>query len=181
MSGFKPAQFQTTCGSSVDVRPCGSVLEIACRGNPDSALTDILRTFAITLSPDPGCAAGEDPQLIWMAPRRWWLVSDAGKLRVASLAGIAITEIGDAQMRLEVRGDSARDWLSKSCPVDLRRRSFCNGRVAWTVLHESRVLLQCRDDDAFDVYVDRSICQHMIDVLSKRQGIDDSRRLLHRV
>lgn len=168
MSGFKPAQFTTACGSGVDVKTCRSVLEIACRGNAESALAEILRAFAIASLPDPGCAAGEDPQLIWVAPRRWWLISDSEKLRVVSLAGIAMTEIGDAVMRLEVRGDSARDWLSKSCPVDLRMQSFCNGRVAWTSLHESRVLLQCKGNDAFDVYVDRSICQHMIDVSSAR-------------
>jgi heterotetrameric sarcosine oxidase gamma subunit len=167
VSGIQPSHFTTSCGSTIDVTACGSVLDISSRANPGTALANIVRAFDIAASPEAGFASGDDPQLLWMAPRRWWLIRDSGNSPVTSVSGIAVTEIGDAVMRLEIRGDTARDWLSKFCPVDLRVKSFAKDRVAWTSFCESRVLLHCKSGSAFDTYVDRSICQHIVDVCSE--------------
>ena len=174
MSGIHPTRLISSCGAKVNVTSCGSVLEISCRGNPDPALANIVHALGMAVSPEPGYAAGDDPQLLWVAPNRWWLIDELRRTTGISLPRIAVTEIGDAVMRLQIHGESAREWLSNSCPVDLRAKSFGSGRLAWTLLCESRVLLHCKNDGEFDLYVDRSLCQHIVDRCSEHSGDGDA-------
>lgn len=119
------------------------------------------------------CRSVGDDRLraIWTGPGRWLLVADESSgeafAAVRSLPAdvAAVTDLSDARVCLHLAGDAVRLVLAKGCPVDLHPDSFAADDTVQSVLGLFRVLIDCRGNDAFDVYVARSYAKSLTDWL----------------
>jgi sarcosine oxidase subunit gamma len=111
-----------------------------------------------------GTTSPGSPRILCLGPGDWLIVSreqTSSSLRQRldpDLAGqaLALFDVTDALVTLEVHGPSARDLLAKGCGLDLHRHSFASGRCARTRFAQIPVILECLDDSPrFEVSVAR--------------------------
>lgn len=108
---------------------------------------------------------GHGVRILWLAPRRWLVVSDHA-VDLTSLQGkAAINDVAQGRTVLRLNGRRVRDLLRKGCPVDLDPTAFPSGHAAATLLGHLNVTLDCVGDDTFDLYVTRSYDQFVRDWL----------------
>ncbi len=101
-----------------------------------------------------GTTSGGSPRILCLGPGDWLIVSceqTSSGLRQRldpDLAGegLALVDVTDALVALEVHGPSARDLLAKACGLDLHRHHFASGRCARTRFAQVPVILECLDD-----------------------------------
>ncbi len=99
---------------------------------------------------------------LWNGPGRWLSVSrdhrpdELLRLLRHALEGsdATVTDLSHARTALTVTGSACRDLLAKGCPVDVD--AMTPGDCAATLLGPFDVLVHCRDQRVFDVYVFRS-------------------------
>lgn len=105
------------------------------------------------------------PRVFCLAPAEWLLLSyehDAPESRELASQFVeertlACAELTDALAAFEVRGDAARDLLSKACGLDLHPRSFPAGRCARTRFAQIAAIIHARDESpTFELFVARS-------------------------
>lgn len=108
-----------------------------------------------------GVAIVGDSALLWTGPGRW-LVIEAESRDLASLLGqhcpgdvAAITDLSHARTGLRVDGPQVRALLAKLCTLDVDPAGFPPETCAQTQFGQIGVLLYCREEDGFDVYVYR--------------------------
>ncbi len=79
----------------------------------------------------------------------------------AAAHGIAAVDSSEAFSILSVEGAQAREVLAKGCGLDLRPESFPPGKCARTRFAKMLVILDCREQHAFELYIPRSYAAHL--------------------
>ena len=112
---------------------------------------------------------GSDVVACWLGPDEWLVVTPgareaalAAALREA-LADVfsSVTEVGSGNTVIVLRGEEARELLSKECPLDLRAPSFVPGACAQTRLAKAAILLRPLEGDAIELIVRRSFADYV--------------------
>ena len=135
--------------------------------NDARQLHDALAALELTQAPAPrACIAAAQCRLLWNGPGRYLLVSDdqaPGEL-LASLtsaalrmAGLSCVDVSHANGVLRVQGPAALEVMLKGCALDLERMQA--GGCVPTAIGRFDVLLHCVGEEAFDLYVARSLAQ----------------------
>ncbi len=143
------------------------------RGDPsDKAfLKAVEGVVGIGLPLEPNTVAdGPKATVLWLGPNEWLLLTQpdqqagmAQALRDA-LGDLfaAATDLTGGQTVINLRGDHARDVLSKGCTLDLHPRVFGPGRCAQTHLAKAVVFIRQLDDSpSFDIIVRRSFADYL--------------------
>jgi sarcosine oxidase subunit gamma len=109
-------------------------------------------------------------RVLCVAPGEWLVVSN-GQPSAAMQAyfesdlssqGLALVDLTDGLVRLEVRGVVARELLSKGCGLDLHARSFPADCCAGTRFARIPVVIDCLDEPLrFELHVARSYSQYL--------------------
>lgn len=158
-------------GVELTERP--SLGHVNLRGDPtDRAFLNAVEGvlgFALPLKANT-VAEGDEVTALWLGPDEWLLLTPPDReARVAqalrdALRGLfaAVTEVSGGQTVIRVRGDRARDVLSKGCSLDLHLRVFGPGRCAQTHVAKATVLIRPVDDSpSFDLIVRRSFAEYL--------------------
>src|SRR5690606_28963073 len=96
-----------------------------------------------------------------VAPLDW---RDQAQALLAELSGMfaSSSEVSDGWACFQIEGPRAGEVLAKGCSLDLHPRVFRPGRTARTLLGYAPILLDAVDaGPRFDVYVDRSLAEHL--------------------
>ena len=121
----------------------------------------------------PLCAAGEDPQSLWLGPDHWLLVGGRQSAsaiieRCANgLAGLLHNAVDQsaAYRVLRIEGRGAREVLASGTGLDFRERSFPQGGCCPTRLAQVAAVIVSAGTDAFELYVDRGYGEYLLDWL----------------
>lgn len=119
----------------------------------------------LVLPQAPNTAAGADPVVLWLAPRRWLMVATetgagiAPMLGAAARAGLAACDASDGFFRVRLGGELASELLAAGCALDLHSQVFVPTACARTRLARTTVLLHRREKD-FHVYFERSVAAY---------------------
>ena len=124
-------------------------------------LAGVRSRLGIDGDPQPRRAlVGETGDLLWTGADQWWLVDreremDAGEARTLCRApDVTVTDLAHARTVVRVDGPMARELLAKGCPLDVDGLEA--GYCAPTRLGPFSVVLHCRAERCFDLYVFRS-------------------------
>lgn len=142
-----------------------------------SAASDEVRK-RLDLAP-PLCAAGEDPQSLWLGPAHWLLVGwrfPASALIERCSAGLAgllhnAVDQSAAYAVLRIEGRGADEVLASGTGLDFRRRHFPLHGCRPTRLAQVPAVVVAVGADAFELYVDRGYGQYLLDWLEDSLAI----------
>ena len=105
-------------------------------------------------------AAGETV-VLWTGPARWMAVEPEGRDLAELLARhcaaeiAAVTDLSHARTAIRIEGRAVRTLLSKLCTLDLDPAAFPQGGAAQTAMGHIGILLHCRAETSFDLFVYR--------------------------
>jgi sarcosine oxidase subunit gamma len=108
-----------------------------------------------------GVAISGDSVVLWTGPGRWLIVEPESRDLPSLLTDhcssdvAAITDLSHARAALRVEGPKTRALLSKLCTLDVDPAVFSVGTCAQSQFGHIGVLLYCRAEDGFDVFVPR--------------------------
>jgi methylglutamate dehydrogenase subunit D len=106
-----------------------------------------------------GVATAGDSAVLWTGPGRWIVVEPESRDLPSVLAQhcpgdvAAITDLSHARTALRVEGPQVRVLLAKLCTLDLDLAAFPPGTCAQTQFGQIGVLLYCRAEHGFDLFV----------------------------
>jgi len=128
--------------------------------------------FALAVMPNT-TTSHNDWRALWLAPDEWLLVGPDGQqegLKQALRNGLngnfgSIVDVSANRTVLEIGGPKARDLLARSIPIDLDARWFGPGRCAQTLLAKAQVIIERRDESAFQVFVRASFAGYIAEWL----------------
>lgn len=128
-------------------RPIGALWQVAAwPGHLGEAGTAVARAAGAAEAPGPGMAVlGAQTVLMRTEPLKWLLLADGPLARpeVAAADG-TVLDLGHARTAIRIEGPATADLMARLVPLDLRARSFPEGRVASTGLHHMGVTLYRR-------------------------------------
>jgi heterotetrameric sarcosine oxidase gamma subunit len=140
------------------------------------------RVGDVELPAQPNSSSGDDPCVLWLAPREWLLVS--ATLPADELTGLAaaasqghlhqVTDVSDSYQVLGLAGNGVRTLLARGCGIDLHPRAFPPGRCARTRFAQIAVLIHHFAPGRFHLYVDRSYARWLWDWLVDAAGTGQS-------
>jgi len=151
-------------GAGIEIRELKplAVVQVAAF-DPDRAAGAIGATLgAPAPSSRNGVATAGQATVLWTGPGRWLVIEPESRDLASMLAHdcpgdvAAITDLGHARTVLRVEGPKVRDLLAKLCTLDLDSAVFPPGSCAQTQFGHVGVLLYCRVQDGFDVFLPRS-------------------------
>ncbi|HXP73261.1 MAG TPA: sarcosine oxidase subunit gamma family protein [Stellaceae bacterium] len=108
-----------------------------------------------------GVASSGDSTVLWTGPGRWLVVEPESRDLASLLAHhcpgdvAAITDLSHARMALRVDGPQTRVLLAKLCTLDVDATAFPPGTCAQTQFGQIGVLLYCRAQNGFDIFMFR--------------------------
>jgi sarcosine oxidase subunit gamma len=108
-----------------------------------------------------GVATTGDAAVLWTGPGRWIVVEPESRDLASVLAQhcpgdvAAITDLSHARTVLRVEGSRVRVLLAKLCTLDVDRAAFPPGTCAQSQFGQIGVLLYCRAEDGFDLFMFR--------------------------
>ncbi len=117
--------------------------------------------------------------VFWLGPDEWMVhgTKDGAQDCQAALTGelkaafgdlhVAINDVSDYYVMIEMRGAAARDVLTRACPLDLHARVFKPGQCAQSYFANAAILLHQVDEDAYDLQVRWTYAQYLWTYLSQ--------------
>lgn len=123
-----------------------------------------LRIGGTPLPTAPGSCAGDDPELLWLAPDAWLLIGEPGgngadlvaTARQASRGRtVAAVDVSDALVGFELAGPRARELLGRGTTLELDGATLTPGRCARTRLAQLAVILRPLAAERIELLVDR--------------------------
>ena len=128
--------------------------------------------FALAVMPNT-TTSHNDWRALWLGPDEWLLVGPDGQqegLKQALRNGLngtfgSIVDVSANRTVLEIGGPKARELLARAIPIDLDVRSFGPGRCAQTLLAKAQVIIERRDESAFQVFVRASFAGYIAEWL----------------
>ncbi len=127
----------------------------------DDESAQSLEVLLGTSLPSPGQSVdSSDYRLICSGPGRWLLVSPGNthgetENRLGVAIGVAVNNVSSSRCVVRLSGAHVRDVLAADCKIDLHPSVFSPGSSATTDIDHVVVILDCIDEDTFDVYVPR--------------------------
>lgn len=113
--------------------------------------------------PEPGQSIeARERRVIWLAPGRWLIVGkdqtygETARMLEAASSNAAVNDVSSSRAAVRVSGPNVRDVLASSCTIDLHPSQFKAGMSASTNLAHIAVIMDCIDQDTFDLYVSRA-------------------------
>ena len=143
-----------------EIAPLSVVQVAAFDGEKAAAALGAAIGIAAPPQRNSAAAAGETA-VLWTGPERWMVVEpetrDLGELLARHCAPeiAAVTDQGHARTAIRIGGRAARSLLSKLCTLDLDPLAFPQGSSAQTVMGHIGILLHCRAETSFDLFVYR--------------------------
>jgi methylglutamate dehydrogenase subunit D len=101
------------------------------------------------------------PRILWTGPNRWLVVEpesrdlDALLQEALTPVGAAVVDLGHGRASLRLSGRSVRQILMKGGPLDWHPSAFTPEMCAQTPMFHISALVDCRDENTFDIYVAR--------------------------
>ena len=157
------ADVETGPSVMLEERRPSALLQI--NGTPPSIMAGAGLRSALGLEADPQAnhaLAGSDVTLLWTGADQWLAVSSEQSVETlgnavrTGLGGAdsTFTDLSHARTVVRVGGAMARDLIAKGCPLDVD--ALVPGDSASSMLGSFNVIIHCRAEDSFDLYVFRS-------------------------
>ncbi len=158
--------------STLSLQRLTDVGYINLRGDANNSdfLDAAAKVIGLALPIEPNTVVSGEHDIYWLGPNEWMLVgeqADTSRLTIALAAELerqhaAVNDLSGGQLTYRLRGESARQLLSKGCALDLHPGVFGHGACAQTGLAKASVILRPLDGDAgFDVLVRRSFSDYL--------------------
>ncbi len=125
------------------------------------SLAAVLSRLGIAGTPEPRLGVtGASGSVLWTSADQWWVVDREREMSASDVRALCggddatALDLGHARTVVRVAGPMSRELLAKGCPLDVDglEAGFC----APTKLGPYSVVLHCRAEDCFDLYVFRS-------------------------
>ena len=170
------AALSATSRGNLAIRELPFVTQVNLRADPkDADLMDRLAAglgFSLPVIPNMVGSHGER-RALWLAPDEWLIVGPDDQLDVFDRAlrdGLAqafgsIVDVSANRTVLEVGGPKVRELLAHGASIDLDARSYGPDRCAQTLLAKAQVIIEQREESAFDIYVRHSFAGYVADWL----------------
>ncbi|MEQ9811673.1 MAG: hypothetical protein RLO50_02755, partial [Azospirillaceae bacterium] len=102
-------------------------------------------------------------RLLRLAPRRAWLVREAGQSPPeVSVADTVLVDQSHGRVRVSVEGSVVEAVMARLVPLDIRARSCPVGTVASTPMHHVGITVERWDTFGFDLYLPRSFARALL-------------------
>jgi heterotetrameric sarcosine oxidase gamma subunit len=116
-----------------------------------------------------GVTRGDSRLVRITADQYWWIAAGSASLvrlarELPSPAG-TVTMLSAGRVRIRISGGATRELLAKGIALDLHRSAFQVGASALTGLHHTGIFLERVDDDAYEIYVQRTYAEWLWDWL----------------
>ncbi len=142
------------------------------RGDPNNSefLDVVQKIIGHALPLAPNTVVSGEPDIYWLGPDEWLLVSAAAELPGVAhalreglqLQHAAVSDLSGSQIAYRLSGDKARQLLSKGCALDLCPEVFGPGACAQTGLAKAGVILRpLANAHGFDLLVRRSFADYL--------------------
>jgi len=134
---------------------------------------------ALVPLPAPGhTTARGELKCLWLTPNEWLIVTPAGGEDTVLTALAPVLEgrvslasmITDSRLAVEITGPCAAELLSKGCALDLHRSKFVVGNTTVTRLAKSVAMVTRVQEEAYQLYVDRSQARYIWEWLVDAAG-----------
>ena len=104
---------------------------------------------------------------LWLGPNRYLGVEPESSPveAMGALPGVYLTDVSHARFVLRAAGAHVREFLAKSCPLDLHVRAFPQGACAQSLVADVPMLLHAFDDAGFDLFIERSLARSAVALL----------------
>ncbi len=157
---FGAAADDGTPGVTITERRPLTLVHVSVRDGDRDTITAVNGAAGVALPETSGMAAvSSNVRALWLAPGRWLLSSEttnnlAGDISGAA-PGAAINDVSSGRTVLRLAGPHTRDVLASDCPLDLHPSAFGTGHAAVGLIGHFNVVIDCIDEEVFDVYVAR--------------------------
>jgi len=130
----------------------------------DSSFCEQVADLVMPL-PAPGLTTRKgELKCLWLTPDEWLIVTPpSGENSVLTALTLALegrvalaTMITDSRLAVEITGPCAAVLLSKGCALDLHPAKFAVGNASVTRFAKSAAMVTRVQEDAYQLYVDRS-------------------------
>jgi sarcosine oxidase, subunit gamma len=129
---------------------------------PEHAVGDQSVMLAGQRLPVPvGTTSSEQFHALCVGPTEWLIVQHVRHAPHAAADGLAVVDLSDGIVALDVRGPAVREVLSAGCGLDLHPQRFPPGRCARTRLGHVAVVVECLNEHCFELYVARSQARYL--------------------
>jgi sarcosine oxidase subunit gamma len=109
----------------------------------------------------------DSTRVIWTGPNRWLFVEpevrDLSTILKSELNEInpAIIDLSHARSCIQLSGNKIREVLMKGAAIDWHPESFLINQCAQTKFFNLPALIDCKENDSFDVFVARGFAQNL--------------------
>lgn len=109
----------------------------------------------------------DSTRVIWTGPNRWLFVEpevrDLSTILKSELTEInpAIIDLSHARSCIQLSGNKIREVLMKGAAIDWHPESFLKNQCAQTKFFNLPALIDCKENDSFDVFVARGFAQNL--------------------
>jgi sarcosine oxidase, subunit gamma len=170
------ASLAEATGGELLIRERPFILQVNFRLDPkDAGIMDRVAAtlgFALPIVPNT-VASRKDRRALWLAPDEWLVVGPDGQQEALAQAlrdGLSgafgsIVDVSANRTVVEIRGAKAGDLLAHGVPIDLDQSTFGADRCAQTMVAKAQVIIERRDESAFDLYVRTSFASYVADWL----------------
>ncbi len=164
----------------VDIPAIAPRAVIELRGDPDAAIR-CLAAADLRAPSRPNSVVGHEDgvDVLWLGPRRWLAMAPlaheetlARRLEDAATTEpmLAAVRVSDMWAGLALRGSGTREVLAQGTPLDLDAAQFATDAATFTDLFAGTALLR-RAGDGFEIWIDRSLAQHLAESLRIAAGL----------
>jgi sarcosine oxidase subunit gamma len=138
--------------------------------NDHDFLDAATKITGLALPMEPNTVVSGERDIYWLGPAEWLLVgeqADTSQLMIAladehERQHVAVNDLSGGLLTYQLRGENARQLLSKGCALDLHPDVFGHGACAQTGLAKASVILRALEGDSgYDVLVRRSFSDYL--------------------
>lgn len=161
--------FATWVGKGLRLREIPFAGTLLLRGRPDREVASrIEAVLGQSLPQRTIMMEGAEPRLLLLAPSRWMVFAEPARAATVvrklgeAVAGsdLAVSDLSDGQVRIEVEGRRGAELLAAGTAVDLNHQVFLAGHAAQTQLARIPALIARFGDLGFSLFVDASHAEH---------------------
>ena len=144
---------QGETGITLGERPVRDLWQIAGWGDFEAAAIEVLSDLGLDGLGSYFLASKAKGRTAWRIAPDKILIENAGDLSGHMSADLATLDLSHARTAILLSGTQARDVLSQLIAIDVTEAAFSEGRFLQTGIHHVGVLIQCMEQNAFEIYV----------------------------
>ena len=111
---------------------------------------------------------------VWLGPDEVMLLVEAGAETAiakqihdnAGKAHMAVNDVTDALVSIQLKGAAVRNVLAKGCALDLHKDHFIKGDCAQTIMAHAGITLICVEEDEFIIIGRTSFAEYIVAYLA---------------